>query len=119
MQITNAGGREADKEMHSIAKEELADCTAALDELRLDLTSLLLPRYVRTRASKPTKPVGRRFMGHCCGLVEMSMGKKPVSSTFYVQRSVTVDKHKERKRHPTRKERGRLLCPSRLLSCVR
>ncbi|CBN76719.1 conserved unknown protein [Ectocarpus siliculosus] len=44
MQATNAGGAEADREMHGIAKEEHADCTAALEKLRLDLTSLLLPR---------------------------------------------------------------------------
>eukprot|EP00752_Nemacystus_decipiens_P007340 g6566.t1 len=44
MLMSNAGGGEADKEMHNIAKEELAECTAALDKLRLDLTSLLLPR---------------------------------------------------------------------------
>lgn len=42
--MSNAGGGEADKEMHNIAKEELAECTEALDKLRLDLTSLLLPR---------------------------------------------------------------------------
>lgn len=44
MLMSNAGGGEADKEMHNIAKEELAECTEALDKLRLDLTSLLLPR---------------------------------------------------------------------------
>ncbi|CAM9300797.1 unnamed protein product [Scytosiphon promiscuus] len=44
MHTTNAGGAEADREMHDIAKEEHADCTAALEQLRLDLTSLLLPR---------------------------------------------------------------------------
>ncbi|CAB1108212.1 unnamed protein product [Ectocarpus sp. CCAP 1310/34] len=44
MQATNAGEAEADREMHGIAKEEHADCTAALEKLRLDLTSLLLPR---------------------------------------------------------------------------
>ncbi|CAN0101462.1 unnamed protein product [Ectocarpus sp. 12 AP-2014] len=44
MQVTNTGGAEADREMHGIAKEEHADCTATLEKLRLDLTSLLLPR---------------------------------------------------------------------------
>lgn len=43
--MSNASGGEADREMHDIAKEEHADCTAALDQLRLDLTKLLLPRY--------------------------------------------------------------------------
>lgn len=52
--MSNAGGGEADKEMHSIAKEELADCTAALDELRLDLTSLLLPRCATTTTTTIT-----------------------------------------------------------------
>lgn len=54
MQMSNAGGGEADKEMHNIAKEELAECTAALEKLRLDLTSLLLPRYANQ--AKPNQP---------------------------------------------------------------
>lgn len=53
MRTSSAGGGEADKEMHNIAKEELADCTAALDQLRLDLTSLLLPRYTREQTNQP------------------------------------------------------------------
>lgn len=45
MNTTNTGGADADREMHDIAKEEHAECTAALEQLKLDLTSLLLPRY--------------------------------------------------------------------------
>lgn len=53
MQTSNAGGGEADREMHDIAREEHADCTAALDQLRLDLTKLLLPRYVHVSGPPP------------------------------------------------------------------
>ena len=42
--MSNESGAEADREMHSLAKEEQAECTAALEELRMELTNLLLPR---------------------------------------------------------------------------
>ena len=57
--MSNAGGGEADKEMHKIAKEELVECTAALDKLRMDLTSLLLPRYA---IKQKTDPARRRLL---------------------------------------------------------
>eukprot|EP00904_Undaria_pinnatifida_P012233 jgi/Undpi1/813/HiC_scaffold_10.g04277.m1 len=44
MRMSNDSGAEADREMHSLAKEEQAECTAALEELRIELTNLLLPR---------------------------------------------------------------------------
>lgn len=59
--MSNAGGGEADKEMHGIAKEELADCTAALDELRLDLTTLLLPRYAPYLSKPASQPASHRL----------------------------------------------------------
>ncbi|CAM9560476.1 unnamed protein product [Ascophyllum nodosum] len=44
MEQSNASGAETDREMFSIAKEEHKECVSALENLRLELTSLLLPR---------------------------------------------------------------------------
>lgn len=61
MHTTGPGGAEADREMHSIAKEEHAECAAALDELRLDLTSLLLPRCGASNRVRD-KTINRRLL---------------------------------------------------------
>ena len=49
MEQSNASGAETDREMFSIAKEEHKECVSALENLRLELTSLLLPRCVVRR----------------------------------------------------------------------
>lgn len=44
MRMSTMSEPNTDREMYSIAKEEHEDCTAALEELQMALTSLLLPR---------------------------------------------------------------------------